>query len=103
MAFTFNGTLNGADCIIYAKIAWARADTTNTLIQLLFYTSQESRDAGAHPVPDNWHIYNPIPQVSSVLQDTDEELLANPISNAVELAYRLLKQSDLYPDATWNV
>lgn len=98
MAFTLPLTLNGEEqAAAYLKATVAYADAAQLIVKLTVWTSQTSRTNGGEPVPSNWlpSGFNELPSLV-----TDLELVAN---NPVEYVYKLLENSGLYPDATWNV
>jgi len=67
------------------------------VVKLTVWTNQASRTNGGEPVPHSWlpSSFNDIPQF-----DTDLELQSD---NPIDYAYKMLENSGLYPDATWNV
>ena len=98
MAFTLPLTLNGeAQTAAYIKATVAYADAAQLVIKLTVWSSQASRVNGGEPVPSNWLPSGFTEQPSLV---PDLELAAN---NPVEYVYKMLENSGLYPDATWNV
>ena len=98
MAFTLPLTLNGeAQTAAYIKATVAYADAAQLVIKLTVWSSQASRVNGGKPVPSDWLPSGFTEQPSLV---PDLELVAN---NPVEYVYKLLENSGLYPDATWNV
>lgn len=98
MAFTLPLTLNGeAQAAAYIKATVAYADATKLVVKLTVWTSQASRTNGKEPVPSNWLPRDFSEQPSLV---PDLELVAN---NPVEYVYKMLENSGLYPDATWNI
>lgn len=98
MAFTLPLTINGElQAAAYIKATVAYADATKLVVKLTVWTSQASRTNGKEPVPSNWLPSGFIEQPNLV---PDLELVAN---NPVEYVYKMLENSGLYPDATWNV
>ena len=98
MAFTLPITLNGElQAAAYIKATVAYADATKLVVKLTVWASQASRTNGKEPVPSNWLPSGFIEQPSLV---PDLELVAN---NPVEYVYKMLENSGLYPDATWNI
>ena len=98
MAFTLPLTLNGEEqAAAYIKATVAYADAAQLVIKLTVWSSQASRINGGEPVPSNCLPSGFTEQPSLV---TNLELVAN---NPVEYVYKMLENSGLYPDATWNV
>jgi len=98
MAFTTPLTINGeAHEAAYLKATVAYADATQLVIRLTVWTSQANRVNGGKPIPSDWLPDGFTEQPSLV---PDMELAAN---NPVEYVYKMLENSGLYPDATWNV
>lgn len=98
MAFTLPLTINGElQATAYIKATVAYADATKLVVKLTVWASQASRTNGKEPVPSNWLPSGFIEQPSLV---PDLELVAN---NPVEYVYKMLENSGLYPDATWNI
>lgn len=96
MAFTTSLTINGEQySAAYVKAYIRHCDSQRTVVQLEVYTSQSARNAEALPVPDNFLTISTLESFT-----TDLDLQAN---NPVEYVYKMLENSGLYPDATWNV
>lgn len=96
MAFTIPALVNGEQqSAAYVKAHIRHCDAHRTVIQLEVYTSQASRENGGQPVPDSFLAISTLESFA-----TDLELQSD---NPIDYAYKLLENSGLYPDATWNV
>lgn len=92
MAFITPLTIAGRDYpAAYVKVTIARCDTTQTILLLHVWESQEVRE---QKVPSlNWADDVRSPKTELELQ------AANP----VDYGYKLLEASGEFPEATWNV
>lgn len=90
MAFTTPYTHNGfVYPEAYCKTIIAYCDSKDLIVRVLIYANTACRSDNFEPIITLQHI------LPSSLADWQ--------GNPVEGAYAKLEQSDLYPDATWNV
>lgn len=75
----------------YIKATIARCDSNQVVIKLAAWETQELREQKVSPL--NW-------TTDLRSYETDLNLQAD---NPVDYAYKLLENSGLYPEATWNV
>lgn len=92
MAFIAPLEVNGRSYpAAYIKSTIARSDSTNTVLRLQAWETQELRLQGVPPLA--W------PNDLRVLE-TDNDF---PCSNPIDYGYQLLEASGEFPSASWNV